>query len=604
MAIKINWKDLIKRYIGTAEVGRVYEHGVQVWGSDTPPVPPTPPTPTNDYLCFTPATEDGCEIVLRKFRGWNQRQAPGTFEISYDWNTWQHYNTWDSIFLDYWERVYFRNESETPMNISAWANGDAHHIFSIIWKTHASWDINYLLCKNSTDTVFSGCFERLFTDWRVRNTRWCELVTPPRLPATTLADSCYASMFFLTSSLTSLPELPATNIPIYAYSQMFDGCSVRLSEEQTREYPTPYRIPTTWTWTVVTWETWGNMSMSGMFNRTWWDFIWTPEVNKTYYCNNWFVPPVPPEPQTPIVSETTYNFMDKTREEIDSDWVIPTWNTYLDVNWLSSEHNSSYLYKEISIPDSCYCVKIAVDFYTTDDWWYSRYVPAIWVYYGWYNDYSGDSGTFLKRWYIECSHQWSWYPVQSNITYPWTYRLEYTADLRPFGGIEGWDSPWFDYGNPICWTLYRLDWGEATKISMNDWQIDGGVEIPVEYFATRNCVSLYISPDTYIQNVKVTTYSVQWYFMNITNVKNMGPKYGDDTVYRFTVHSNTDFLISCVVNGEGCDGMFPDIWEVKYTWNYNYQFDVYTYDDCIRSNTITIMSKRNPFLTDSTTIGG
>jgi len=45
------------------------------------------------------------------------------------------------------------------------------------------------------------------------------------LPATTLTDSCYMSMFRGCTSLATAPELPATILSKYCYSSMFVGCT-------------------------------------------------------------------------------------------------------------------------------------------------------------------------------------------------------------------------------------------------------------------------------------------------------------------------------------------------------------------------------------------
>ena len=50
------------------------------------------------------------------------------------------------------------------------------------------------------------------------------LTSAPELPATTLADSCYRSMFQGCTGLTSAPELPATTLPASCYDYMFQGC--------------------------------------------------------------------------------------------------------------------------------------------------------------------------------------------------------------------------------------------------------------------------------------------------------------------------------------------------------------------------------------------
>ena len=51
------------------------------------------------------------------------------------------------------------------------------------------------------------------------------LVTAPELPATTLGDSCYKYMFRDCTSLTTAPELPSANLAQSCYANMFQGCT-------------------------------------------------------------------------------------------------------------------------------------------------------------------------------------------------------------------------------------------------------------------------------------------------------------------------------------------------------------------------------------------
>ena len=51
------------------------------------------------------------------------------------------------------------------------------------------------------------------------------LTTAPELPATTLASNCYGSMFQGCTSLTTAPELSATTLASYCYQFMFSGCT-------------------------------------------------------------------------------------------------------------------------------------------------------------------------------------------------------------------------------------------------------------------------------------------------------------------------------------------------------------------------------------------
>lgn len=51
------------------------------------------------------------------------------------------------------------------------------------------------------------------------------LTAPPELPATALVDGCYENMFHNCSKLTTAPELPATMLINNCYNEMFRGCS-------------------------------------------------------------------------------------------------------------------------------------------------------------------------------------------------------------------------------------------------------------------------------------------------------------------------------------------------------------------------------------------
>lgn len=68
-------------------------------------------------------------------------------------------------------------------------------------------------------TLSSLCYEWMFKD--------CTSLTtaPSILPATTLTYYCYHSMFYGCTSLTTAPALPATTLSKYCYSDMFYGCT-------------------------------------------------------------------------------------------------------------------------------------------------------------------------------------------------------------------------------------------------------------------------------------------------------------------------------------------------------------------------------------------
>ena len=66
-------------------------------------------------------------------------------------------------------------------------------------------------------TLAEYCYGSMFVNCK-------SLTTAPELPATTLADICYSSMFYGCTSLTTAPELPATTLAYICYGSMFVNC--------------------------------------------------------------------------------------------------------------------------------------------------------------------------------------------------------------------------------------------------------------------------------------------------------------------------------------------------------------------------------------------
>ena len=67
-------------------------------------------------------------------------------------------------------------------------------------------------------TLANNCYKNMFYNCT-------SLTTAPELPATTLANYCYQSMFYNCTSLTTAPELPATTLNPSCYYGMFKGCT-------------------------------------------------------------------------------------------------------------------------------------------------------------------------------------------------------------------------------------------------------------------------------------------------------------------------------------------------------------------------------------------
>ena len=255
------------------------------------------PTPRPE-LCFTANTANST-VQLKKY--WTPTEV--TLETSTDWTTWNTYTFDTDITLaNIWDRVYFRNTSETDTLFTTNYGGSNSYRFIMTGSIAWSWDVSYLLNKNWTDTLgWNNIFAWLFNNCT-------SLTTPPELKFLTLTAHCYYAMFNGCTSLTRCPSIPATTLGDYCCYCMFYGCSnletlpalysldlksncyawmfshcskIKISESQTWEYQTEYRIPITWTWTA-SWQT----PLSDIFNTTWWTYTSNPIRNRTYYTSN------------------------------------------------------------------------------------------------------------------------------------------------------------------------------------------------------------------------------------------------------------------------------------------------------------------------------
>lgn len=252
------WADKLKDvYIGANKAKEVY-----VWTTKVRPTIYNWPE-----LCFTANTAWSTVALNKK---WSPSAV--TLEITTD-GSWSTYTIWDVITLNnVWDKVFFRNTSTSNTYFTIDINN--YYKFVMTWSIAWSGDITSLINKNRTIAIPNTCFYYLFWDCT-------SLTTPPELPATTIGIQCYTYMFRNCSNLEALPSLPSTQILKQSYAAMFYNCSkIKISQYQTWEYQTPYRIPPTWTAST------GSNSLAGMFLNTWWTFTWTPSENTTYYTSN------------------------------------------------------------------------------------------------------------------------------------------------------------------------------------------------------------------------------------------------------------------------------------------------------------------------------
>ena len=95
--------------------------------------------------------------------------------------------------------------------------------------TEKNTSFRYLFANNKTlknaenlilpaTTLANNCYYSMFENCT-------SLVTTPELPATTLANNCYSYMFYGCTSLVTAPELPATTLADLCYQGMFNSCT-------------------------------------------------------------------------------------------------------------------------------------------------------------------------------------------------------------------------------------------------------------------------------------------------------------------------------------------------------------------------------------------
>lgn len=162
------------------------------------------PQPLN-YFYFEGIT-DGTEIGIRTIFD-VPGQITARFWISNDKTNWSEwgYNSFPVQTINSGEKLYIWNKENTMSNVR----------FTTSKNVKTGGNIMSLL--NWREDLYDYCFRALFMGTKI--------TTPPILPVTTLADSCYSQMFTGCTSLTIAPVLPATTLAKGCYAYMFVGCT-------------------------------------------------------------------------------------------------------------------------------------------------------------------------------------------------------------------------------------------------------------------------------------------------------------------------------------------------------------------------------------------
>ena len=172
-----------------------------------------PTHPVYGGLCFT-AEAANSSVQLTAVGS-----APAvTLVKSFDGVNWEDYTVGEVINLQGIGDFVYLAAGEGGNNTFSSAS-NKYHKFVINGFVAASGDITSLRSFDLEQTALANsCYSSMFYG--------CTgLTSAPELPATTLATACYLSMFQGCTGLTSAPELPATTLANSCYRSMFQGCT-------------------------------------------------------------------------------------------------------------------------------------------------------------------------------------------------------------------------------------------------------------------------------------------------------------------------------------------------------------------------------------------
>ena len=233
----------------------------------------------NDCLTFTGKSS---EFTLNAtYKTWD-----GTLEWSTDHNTWTTLTDVEAMqSVD--KKLYLRGKGNTTFckygfgvqwNLSEKADCIGNIQTLLDWenpptsiRAYSCYDSMFYLCSNLTSApelpaanLARSCYYRMFAGC-------ANLTSAPELPATTLADRCYESMFSVCTNLTTAPELPATTLAGECYYSMFDGCTkLKVNDTSGNKI---FTCPSNISYGTV----------EDMFLNTGGTFTGTPTAGNTYY---------------------------------------------------------------------------------------------------------------------------------------------------------------------------------------------------------------------------------------------------------------------------------------------------------------------------------
>ena len=205
------------------EIQRVYSRGKLVWEKE--------PIDYNITPFTIKAVDDNVNVFIsmNKNSGSVKYTFNGVDWIIMDTPTDIHLNANDSISIitTNIRRIFIEGLSDVYGNImsleygddfigqTVWVGSNVHPSYGLFYNTDIRSAKNLIL---PATTLSEGAYKSMFGDCS-------SLTVAPELPATTLSPYCYREMFSGCNSLTKAPSLPATTLTQGCYMDMFVDCS-------------------------------------------------------------------------------------------------------------------------------------------------------------------------------------------------------------------------------------------------------------------------------------------------------------------------------------------------------------------------------------------
>ena len=223
----------VKLYLGDSEVEKIYLGTEQVYSGGDTPTPPTP-VPYDEQYFTTESLEEGDnEISFTMGDGMTTAITTAVTSVSVSTDDGVTWTSMENIGANASLSVTLSHPGEKAI----WKGEAVRYALgndatSQYRQTRFSSTGQFKVYGNIMSLISGDTFEDAETFTGINTFcalfKECTGLTSAEnliLPATTLTQSCYRSMFNGCTSLTTAPELPAATLADSCYSHMFEGCT-------------------------------------------------------------------------------------------------------------------------------------------------------------------------------------------------------------------------------------------------------------------------------------------------------------------------------------------------------------------------------------------